>query len=231
MATSRDAELDSPPPSGTELTTTALKPGRGAAAGERMEDGKMGHQARWAQEGHVFWHKGWHLPGSCFQGICLNCQRPSNCWAKGSAALHPPTLRFSWFRVLDTKRLGFLFSFFAFYGCTQGMWRFPGQGSNRSYSCRPTPQPQQCRILNPLSEARDGTHNLVVPVGFVSAVPRWELLGWGFQFGSSSHGMGNPEQVLEALTWGISFPTCTMGIPPPWMPTPQWIRWAKELCG
>lgn len=44
MATSRDAELDSPPPRGTELTTTALKPGRGAAAGERMDDGKTGHQ-------------------------------------------------------------------------------------------------------------------------------------------------------------------------------------------
>lgn len=35
MATSREAELESPPPRGTELTTTALKPGRGAAAGER----------------------------------------------------------------------------------------------------------------------------------------------------------------------------------------------------
>lgn len=36
MATSREAELESPPPRGTELTTTALKPGRGEAAGERM---------------------------------------------------------------------------------------------------------------------------------------------------------------------------------------------------
>ena len=26
------------------------------------------------------------------------------------------------------------------------MWRFPGQGSNQSYRCQPTPQPQQLRI-------------------------------------------------------------------------------------
>ena len=35
---------------------------------------------------------------------------------------------------------------------------------------------QQCQILNPLSEGRDGTHNLmVVLVGFVSAAPLREL--------------------------------------------------------
>ena len=38
------------------------------------------------------------------------------------------------------------FFFRAFQGCTHGIWRFPGQGSNWSYSCWPTPQPQQCRI-------------------------------------------------------------------------------------
>ena len=53
-----------------------------------------------------------------------------------------------------------------------GIWRFPGQGSNWSCSSRPTPQPLphharsnricelyhsswQCRILNPLSKARN----------------------------------------------------------------------------
>ena len=35
---------------------------------------------------------------------------------------------------------------FAFQGHTRGLWRFPGQGSNRSCSCRPTPQPQQSGI-------------------------------------------------------------------------------------
>ena len=38
-----------------------------------------------------------------------------------------------------------LFSFL-FYGCTCGIWKFPGQGSNWSCSCQLTPQPQQLRI-------------------------------------------------------------------------------------
>ena len=33
--------------------------------------------------------------------------------------------------------------FFYFYGRTRGIWRFPGKRPNWSYSCRPTPQPQQ----------------------------------------------------------------------------------------
>ena len=33
--------------------------------------------------------------------------------------------------------------FFAFQGRTCGIWR---QGSNQSYSCQPTPQPEQCGI-------------------------------------------------------------------------------------
>ena len=44
---------------------------------------------------------------------------------------------------------GGFFFFFFFYGCTFGIWKFPGQKSNRSYSS------QQWRILNPLSQARD----------------------------------------------------------------------------
>ena len=34
----------------------------------------------------------------------------------------------------------FIFSLFIFQGCTCGIWRFPGQGSNQSCSCQPTPQ-------------------------------------------------------------------------------------------
>ena len=34
----------------------------------------------------------------------------------------------------------------------------------------------QCRILNPLSEARNRTHFLTVPVGFVTTEPHCELL-------------------------------------------------------
>ena len=47
------------------------------------------------------------------------------------------------------QAIGFFFFFFfafAFYGLTCGIWRFPGKGSNRSYSCWPTPRPQQRRI-------------------------------------------------------------------------------------
>ena len=50
----------------------------------------------------------------------------------------------------DTTRIpvfNFVFVFLflcllSFQGHTHGIWRFPGQGLNRSYSCRPTPQPQ-----------------------------------------------------------------------------------------
>ena len=38
----------------------------------------------------------------------------------------------------------FLFVCFTFQGCTSSIWRFPGQRSNQSCSCQPTPQP--CRI-------------------------------------------------------------------------------------
>lgn len=61
MATSRAAELDSPPPRGTELTTTALKPGRGAAAGETMV------MVRWAA-----WGDG-HREGMYFGMKGVNC--------------------------------------------------------------------------------------------------------------------------------------------------------------
>ena len=39
--------------------------------------------------------------------------------------------------------------------------KFPGQGSNQSCICQPTPQPQQCWIVNTLSKARDWTHLLI----------------------------------------------------------------------
>ena len=45
--------------------------------------------------------------------------------------------------VLDHRENGF---FFSFYSCIWSIWKFPGQGLNQSCSCRPTPQPQQCRI-------------------------------------------------------------------------------------
>ena len=48
----------------------------------------------------------------------------------------------------------FFFFFFAFQGHTRSIWKFPDQGSNPSYSCWPTPQPQQCVI-----QAKFATYN------------------------------------------------------------------------
>ena len=74
-----------------------------------------------------------------------------------------------------------ILSFFSFYSHTCGIWEFLGQGSDWSWSCRSTPQPQQHRliydlrdrsqqrwILNPLSKARDRTpqkeHQVLSPL-------------------------------------------------------------------
>ena len=57
------------------------------------------------------------------------------------------TLFISWGKKKNLSRYsGSIFFFFLSQGCTLCIWRFPGQGSNQSYSCRPTPQPQQSRI-------------------------------------------------------------------------------------
>ena len=44
----------------------------------------------------------------------------------------------------DYKKMAI--SFFLSFCLFLGIWRFPGQGSNRSCSRWPTPEPQQCRI-------------------------------------------------------------------------------------
>ena len=72
-------------------------------------------------------------------------------WAR--PGIKPTT---SWFLVwfISTaprqEQLIFFFSFFFFFFFflwrTRGIWKFPGQGSNRSCSCWPTPQTQQYGI-------------------------------------------------------------------------------------
>ena len=64
---------------------------------------------------------------------------------------------------LNQVRAFILFFCFFFRATLLGIWRFPGQGSNQSYSCWPTPQLQQHQIPNPPSNARDRTCNLIVP--------------------------------------------------------------------
>ena len=80
--------------------------------------------------------------------------------------------------------------FLSFYGCTRGIWKFPGQGSNWSCSCPPTPQIQQCGIwaesvtyTTARGKAGSLTHwvrseikpvSAWILVGFVTAEPQWE---------------------------------------------------------
>ena len=52
-------------------------------------------------------------------------------------------------------------SFFLSFGRICDKWKFRGYGSNWSCSYWSTPQPQQCRIFNPPSKARDRTQILI----------------------------------------------------------------------
>ena len=81
---------------------------------------------------------------------------------------------------------------FSFLGHTRGIWRFPGQGSNQSFSHWPSPQPQQCQIQATSSTYTTAHGNAgslthwarpgIEPASswllsrFVSAEPWWELL-------------------------------------------------------
>ena len=85
------------------------------------------------------------------------------------------------------------FSFFLsfFFGCTHGMWKFPGQGPNPRCSCglchslthcagletEPTPPQRQHQILNPLHQRRTSctgsflyptTHNFSLNPHFIA---------------------------------------------------------------
>ena len=102
----------------------------------------------------------------------------------------------------------FFFFFFFFNGCTCGIWRFPGQGSNQSCSRWPTPQPQwQIRAMSVTyshSNAGSLTHLVRpgiepatswLPVRFVSAGPRRELLFFCFLWSHLWH--------MEVLRLGV----------------------------
>ena len=96
-----------------------------------------------------------------------------------------------WWQVSEAINPVFIFSFWSFQGRTCGIRRSPGYGSNWSYNCWPTPQPQQCRIRVPsltYTTAHGNTGSLThcarpgiesatswFLVGFVSAAP-WRKL-------------------------------------------------------
>ena len=88
--------------------------------------------------------------------------------------------------------LFFIYLFiFAFKGHGCSTWKFPGEGSNRSYSCWPIPQPQQWgfwALSATYTAAHSNTGSLThwvrpgikpapswILVGFVSSAPQWEL--------------------------------------------------------
>ena len=71
---------------------------------------------------------------------------PSIFWKSLKSIDTKPSLNV-WSSVkLVLKVLGRFVCLFVFQGHACGIWRFPGQGSNWSRSCQPTPQPWQQRI-------------------------------------------------------------------------------------
>ena len=113
----------------------------------------------------------------------------------------------------------FFFFFFLLFllsrGATAAYGSSQARGSNQSYSCRPTPQQQQPRIqatsatyTTAHGNARSLTHWVrpgIEPttswfsVGFVSAMPRWELPIASLYYISISLSM--PHSVMSAWSW------------------------------
>ena len=108
------------------------------------------------------------------------------------------------------NKISDFFSFLSFYfffkGCTWGMWKFPGLGSNQSCSCWPAPQPQQRRILKPLSKARDRTCTLMhtSQVHYCRATMGTPPFSLFLFFGAEEHAL-----FLSFFFWGGGMPiTC-----------------------
>ena len=95
---------------------------------------------------------------------------------------------------IKTKRISRVFFWFFFFlvfrAAPMAYGGSQARGSNQSYGCWPTPQPQQHRIqaafatynlsswqhqiLNPVSKAMDCTATSWFLVGFISTAPQWE---------------------------------------------------------
>ena len=101
---------------------------------------------------------------------------------------------FNGFTKTEVDQSSLFFFFFAFQGCTCGIWRFPGWGqigavaashshshshsnvgSDPSRVCDLYHSSKQRWILNPLSEARDRTCVLMDASQILSAEPWWEF--------------------------------------------------------
>ena len=94
-----------------------------------------------------------------------------------------------------TKNLKFFFNFLSFQGCTHGIWKFPGQGSNWSCSCPAYTTATAMLDLSCVCDLyhssqqhwilkRDQTRNLMVPSRIRSPFTtesRWELPKFSFR--------------------------------------------------
>ena len=68
----------------------------------------------------------------------------------------------------------FLFVFCLFRAIPMVYGDSQARGQIRAVIYWPTPQSQQCQILNPLSETRDQTR-VLMDIRFISTEPRWKL--------------------------------------------------------
>ena len=139
-------------------------------------------QDKGGREGGKLWMDWVYLELTCFQ-FCHQGE-----WGKSEIIVSYWKYRLSHICMLEFYGQKF---FFFFKGRTCSIWRFPGQGLNRSYSCQPIPQPQQHRI-----QATSATYTTVhgntrslthwarpgiepstswFLVGFFSTMPRQEL--------------------------------------------------------
>ena len=103
-----------------------------------------------------------------------------------------------WGTAWDAHFFSFLFFFFlSFYSHTFSIWKFPGQGSNHSCSCWPTPQPQQCRI-----QAVSATYTTAH--GNTRSLTHWTRPGMELHPHRDKHQVLNLESH-NRNSWGLHF--------------------------
>ena len=127
-----------------------------------------------------------------FVWIFLNKLEGSSLGQLGNCCNIQLMMRLGWINVASEKQTFKCCFLFSFGTHTCSIWKFPGQGSNQSYSSWPTLQPQQSRIQATsaiYTTAHDNAGSLthwarpgiepassLLLVGFISTEPWQELL-------------------------------------------------------